>query len=137
MNTSIKQHASVLTGSPPSTTSRTSVWLAATAAVTAALFTSGSAAAALVDLDESNLVGWFLGAPHQAAQTIYEEELNLPAVRSMGLNIVAPAPVILRLTPQGPGIPMGIPHMAKQRKIRQALGTKRRAGGAVSDNLGV
>jgi hypothetical protein len=108
MNTSIKQHASVLTGSPPSTASRTSVWLAATAADTAALFTSGSAAAALVEIDESNFFNWVLGAPHQTAQTIYEEELNLPAVRSTGGNIVAPAPVILHLTPEGPGIPMDI-----------------------------
>ncbi|MCE9611525.1 MAG: PEP-CTERM sorting domain-containing protein [Chthoniobacter sp.] len=108
MNTSLKQHATVLTGTPPFTTSRTSVWLAATAAVTAALFTSGSAAAAIVEIDESNFVGWVLGAPHQTAQIIYEEELNLPAVRSTGGNILAPAPAVLHLAPEGPGIPMDI-----------------------------
>lgn len=61
-DSSITLDASVRTGSPPSTTSRTSVWLAAAGAFTAALFTSSSAAADLVDLDESNLVGWGIGS---------------------------------------------------------------------------
>ncbi len=67
------------------------------------------ASAALIEIDESNFIGWTPGAAHQTAATIYEEELNLPAVRSLGANILgAPAPTILHLSPEGPLTPMDI-----------------------------